>query len=179
MVVKALNQELADTHFVAGATLLGTGEVVIILNVSDLIKAAQGIPLQRIDSVTVVNAATAANRILIVDDSITTRTLEKNILEAAGYEVMTATHGREALEMLNATTYDLVVSDVEMPQMDGFELTRRIRQSPEFDQLPVILVTSLDSAENRASGMAAGANHYIVKGGFNQGELLQVIRQLL
>lgn len=180
MVVKMLNPELAQTRHVAGATLLGTGEVVIILNVSDLIKTAQGGTPRRNEVRTLsAPAAAVTYRILVVDDSITTRTLEKNILEAAGYEVLTAKNGLEALDILTTTACDLIVSDVEMPYMDGFELTARVRHSDRLSNLPVILVTSLDAPEQRERGLQVGANHYIVKGGFDQPELLETIRQLL
>jgi len=177
-VVKTLNPELTDVPHVAGATLLGTGEVVIILNVSDLFKTAQGAAVQR-RTAPITAPAAEVTRILIVDDSITTRTLEKNILEAAGYDVLTATNGLEAFDLLATAPCDLIVSDVEMPYMDGFELTRRIRHSDRFARLPIILVTSLDSLEQRERGLQVGADHYIVKGGFDQQELLATIRQLL
>ncbi len=180
MVVKSLNPELAQTRHVAGATLLGTGEVVIILNVSDLIKTAQGAILHRPERVALRPAEVAATyRILVVDDSLTTRTLEKNILEAAGYDVFTATNGLEALDLLATTTCDLIVSDVEMPYLDGLEMTRRIRHNDRLSGLPVILVTSLEAPEQRERGLQVGANRYIVKGGFDQPELLETIRQLL
>jgi DNA-binding response OmpR family regulator len=114
-----------------------------------------------------------------VDDSITTRTLEKNILEAAGFEVITATNGLEALDALDRTPCALVVADVEMPYMDGIELTTKMRHSDRYHRLPVILVTSLDTEEHKSRGFHAGADAYIVKGNFNQGELLQTVRQLL
>jgi two-component system, chemotaxis family, sensor kinase CheA len=180
MVVKQLNREMAYVRHVSGATLLGSGEVVIILNVADLVKTAQS-PAgarpagQRQPSPPPPQART----ILVVDDSITTRTLEKNILEAAGFEVATATNGLEALEVLERVRCALVVADIEMPYMDGFELTSRIRHSERFGQLPVILVTSLELPEYREQGFQVGADAYMVKGSFNQGELLYTVRQLI
>ena len=121
----------------------------------------------------------ARQHILVVDDSITTRTLEKNILEAAGYQVTTAIDGRQALEKLEAGSFDLVVMDVQMPHMDGFTLTQHLRESAQYRLLPIILVTSLDSREDREQGMRAGADAYIVKRGFDQAELLAAIERLL
>jgi len=180
MVVKSLNPELAHVRHVAGATLLGSGDVVIILNVSDLIKSAQGLTFTR-SAVTPLPepAAPVARTILVVDDSITTRTLERNILEAAGYEVVTATNGAEALDTLERVDCSIVVADVEMPIMNGFELTARIKKHDRFKQMPVIIVTSLDSAAHKEQGFRNGADAYIVKGNFDQGELLQTVRQLL
>jgi two-component system chemotaxis sensor kinase CheA len=121
----------------------------------------------------------AHQHILVVDDSITTRTLEKNILEAAGYQVTTAIDGRQALEKLEAGSFDLVVMDVQMPHMDGFSVTQHLRESAQYRLFPIILVTSLDSREDREHGMRAGADAYIVKRGFDQAELLAAIERLL
>ena len=117
--------------------------------------------------------------ILVVDDSITTRTLEKNILEVAGYQVTTATDGLEALKRLKENSIDLIVADIQMPRMDGFVLTTQLRESNEFSHLPIILVTSLESREDRERGMTAGADAYIVKRGFDQAELLATIQKFL
>ncbi|MHB8628596.1 MAG: hybrid sensor histidine kinase/response regulator [Aggregatilineales bacterium] len=181
IVVKPIAPELADGHYLAGATLLGTGEVVIILSAPDLIKSAHS-AASTAPRPTVIQAMPAVPpvyRILVVDDSITTRTLEKNILEAAGYDVLTATNGLEALDTLSASPCDAVVADVEMPYLDGFDLTARIRANDQLARLPVILVTSLDAPESRERGLRVGADRYVVKGSFNQHELLQALRQLL
>lgn len=179
VVVRSLNPEMARVRNVSGATLLGNGEVVIILNVGDLLKSAQGKPVRRRDVTVPEVAARRAFRVLVVDDSITTRTLQKNILEAAGYDVFTATHGIEGLDLLTAQEVDLVITDIEMPWMNGFELTSRIRKHPQLKNLPVILVTSLDSAEHKERGFKSGADAYIVKGVFDQNELLKTIQTLL
>ncbi|MGD9822167.1 MAG: response regulator, partial [Aminobacteriaceae bacterium] len=117
--------------------------------------------------------------VLVAEDSITSRALLKNILTAAGYAVHTAADGQEAWETLSRGEISLVVSDVEMPGMNGFELTSKIRSEERLSDLPVILVTSLESAEDRERGVVAGADAYIVKSGFDQGALLDVIRRLL
>ena len=124
-------------------------------------------------------AGEAPPAILVAEDSITSRALLKNILTAAGYAVHTAADGREAWETLSRGEISLVVSDVEMPGMNGFELTSKIRSEERLSDLPVILVTSLESAEDRERGVVAGADAYIVKSGFDQGALLDVIRRLL
>jgi two-component system chemotaxis sensor kinase CheA len=117
---------------------------------------------------------------LVVDDSITTRTLEKNILEAAGYNVRLALDGQEAFNLLMTSELpDLVISDVQMPRMDGFALTARIKQEERTAQLPVILVTSLESVEDKAKGVDAGADAYIVKQSFDQINLLETIAQFI
>ena len=114
----------------------------------------------------------------MVEDSITARTLLKNILESAGYDVQTAVDGVDAITALKAREFDIVVSDVEMPRMNGFELTAKIRSDKKFSELPVVLVTALESREDRERGIDVGANAYIVKSSFDQSNLLEVIERL-
>jgi two-component system chemotaxis sensor kinase CheA len=116
--------------------------------------------------------------VLVADDSLTTRTLERYILEAAGYEVELAGNGAEALAVLQERGCDVLVSDVEMPGLDGIELTTRVRAEPGLRDLPVILVTSLDSATDRERGLQAGADAYIVKSSFDQDQLLRTLREI-
>jgi two-component system chemotaxis sensor kinase CheA len=131
----------------------------------------------------VVNTAAeekeVAKSVLIAEDSITARTLLRNILETAGYQVRTAVDGIDALTRLRTEHADVVVSDVDMPRMNGFDLTAKIRADRELADLPVVLVTSLDSREDRERGVEAGANAYMVKSSFDQSNLLEVIRRLI
>lgn len=181
LAVKPLGKPLVRVRHLAGAAVLGSGEPVVVLNPVDLAKSARGVsfPPITVAEKQQANGHHHTGRILVVDDSITTRMLEKNILEAAGFEVLTATDGVQALHQLKSHPIALVVADVEMPNMDGISLTRCLRDSRDYGELPVILVTSLESPEDRERGMVAGANAYIVKRGFNQAELLSTIRQLL
>jgi two-component system, chemotaxis family, sensor kinase CheA len=177
LAVKPLGNPLQRVRNVSGVALMGNGEPIIILNPGDLIRSTRNVKTADI----AIREGVADNiniRILVVDDSITTRTLEKNILEAAGYSVVTATDGLQALKYLDDNEIDVVVSDIQMPQMDGISLTQRIRNSDKFSALPIILVTSIEDRETRQQGMMAGANAYIVKRGFDQAELLATIRQL-
>jgi len=117
--------------------------------------------------------------ILVVDDSITTRTMEKNLLEAAGYHVRVAVDGIEAWTLLKTEAFDLVVSDVDMPRMDGLDLTARIRADQKMADVPVVLVTALESREDKERGIEVGANAYLVKSSFDQTNLLEIIRRLV
>jgi two-component system chemotaxis sensor kinase CheA len=184
IVIKGLGKQLTRVGGIAGAAVMGSGEVVLILNVADLIKLAmRGKRRSVLDArpeATPSGVTRAQRRILIVDDSITTRTLEKNILEAAGYTVQLAIDGHEALSAIaTGGMPDLIVSDIVMPRIDGFELTRRIKDDPNTANLPVILVTSLSSSEDKAQGIEAGADAYIVKSSFDQNNLLETIEQLI
>jgi len=178
VLVKSLGPQLRRLPNIAGATVLGPGRVVPILNVADLLKSAQRIrPL----AATLRAAPSPAPRqlsLLVAEDSVTARTLLRNILETAGYLVTTAVDGIDALTSLRSEPFDLVVSDVEMPRMDGFELTARIRADQALTHLPVVLVTALESREHKERGIEVGANAYIVKSSFDQSNLFQVIRRL-
>jgi two-component system chemotaxis sensor kinase CheA len=125
------------------------------------------------------NISIVKKNILVVDDSVTTRILERNILRAAGYNVTVATDGLDALTKLLSEKFDLVLSDIEMPEINGFELTERLRTDNRFKNIPIVLVTSLVSEADRRKGLDLGANAYITKGGFNQEELINTIRKLL
>jgi two-component system chemotaxis sensor kinase CheA len=129
----------------------------------------------------VLRTATEVRRqhILVCDDALTTRFAIKALLEIAGYSVVTAGDGEEALGILERTPCQLVVSDWQMPRLDGIGLTRRIRAHPKLSRIPVILCTSLDSPQERAAGLEAGADGYLVKREVERGKLLDLVRQLL
>jgi two-component system chemotaxis sensor kinase CheA len=177
VLVKSLGRQLARVRNIAGATILGTGQVVPILNVSDLLKSALQVTIAPLRAA--VEKAAARKSILIAEDSITARTLLKNILESAGYDVKATVDGADALTELKAGDYDLLVSDVEMPRMSGFELTTKVREDKRLAELPVVLVTSLDSREDRERGIDVGANAYIVKSSFDQSNLLETVRRMI
>jgi two-component system chemotaxis sensor kinase CheA len=180
MVLKKLGDELSQVPNVAGAAILGTGEVIIVLQTSDLVKNARRARAALLTLPAAAPAPAAQEpRILVIDDSLTTRTLEKTILETAGYRVHTVGSGEEALQALREHAFDAIVSDVQMPIMNGFELTRRIKADAGWRNIPIILVTSLDSASDRERGLEAGADAYLVKSRFDQDELLQVIGRMV
>ncbi len=180
VLVKPLGRQLSRIRNIAGATVLGSGRVVPILNVHDVLKsAAKNAAVPARAAAVVKEAAGKKKSILVAEDSITARTLVKNILEAAGYHVKTAVDGVEAFTALKTETFDVVVSDVDMPRMSGFELTAKIRADKKCSGLPVVLVTALESREDRERGIDVGANAYIVKSSFDQSNLLEVIRRLL
>jgi two-component system chemotaxis sensor kinase CheA len=180
VLVKTLGPQLARVRNVASASVLGTGEVVPVLNVPDLMKSAtQTAAIPRQHGTAEMLADVAKHTILVVEDSITSRSLLKNILESAGYAVSTAVDGIDAYTTLKTETFDLVVSDVEMPRMDGFDLTARIRADNNLSELPIVLVTALEQREHRERGIEVGANAYIVKSSFDQSNLLEVVRRLM
>ncbi len=180
VVLKPQSKILKRVRNVTGAAILGSGEVCMILNPQDLFKSMQK---QIISSVVTTQASEQKVKtkpvLLLAEDSITTRTQEKRILEAAGYEVVTAVDGLDAFNKLQTRPFDGLVSDVQMPNLDGLQLTAKVRQSKEYNELPIILVTTLSSDEDRKRGAEAGANAYIIKGKFNQDVLLETLSKLV
>jgi two-component system chemotaxis sensor kinase CheA len=178
VLVKELGPPLVRVKNVAGAGLLGTGEVVLILRPGDLLKSIREVLRPPMPSAALEGKRRPAV-ILVVDDSITTRTMEKNLLEAVGYQVRVAVDGIEAWTLLKSEEVDLVVSDVDMPRLDGFDLTARIRADQTLTDLPVVLVTALESREDKERGIEVGANAYVIKSSFDQSNLLEIIRRLI
>jgi len=180
VLFKSLGKYLARVRNVAGATVLGSGQVVPILDVPDLMLSAAGaavaLPEARPES---AGIAAPTKSILVAEDSITSRMLLKEILESAGYHVTTAVDGLDALTTLEKERFDLLLSDIEMPRMNGFDLTTKVRTHDRYARLPVVLVTGLESQLDRARGLDVGANAYIVKSSFDQSNLLDVIQRLV
>ncbi len=193
LVLKALGPELTRARYVSGAALLEGGEVIIVLDASALVRHATSpifaerfkprgsdrLPHPEEAPADPADHAVSGLRVLVVDDSITTRTLEKNILETAGCDVRVAIDGVEAWDILEGQPFDVVVSDIEMPRMNGLELTERIKRTASTQHLPVILLTSLGKPEQREAGLRAGADAYLVKTRFDQDELLRTIEAVL
>jgi two-component system chemotaxis sensor kinase CheA len=179
IVVKGLGARVRRLRHVSGATLLPSGQVALLLNAAGVARTALAAAGAALQPAAPAPAPPGKKRLLVVDDSVTTRTLVKTILEAAGYEVAAAPDGEAAWRLLQEQGADLVVSDVEMPLMDGFALTEALRASPRWRALPVILVTGRAREEDRARGLRAGADAYLVKSGFDQRALLETIARLL
>lgn len=181
IVIKTLGTHLRRVDNVAGVTILGAGEVVPILNVPDLMHHARQLAGMRgRQDAVVLKAESGPKRILICEDSFTTRELERSIFEAAGYDVETATDGAIGLAKLReGLKVNAVVTDVQMPNMTGFQLTRAIRGDDALKSIPVVIVTSLEREEEKAEGINAGADAYITKSVFNQDTLIDTVERLI
>ena len=179
LVIKSLSDPLHHTPCVTGGALYQEGSIALVLNPIELFQLA-GTTVKLNKNVYGKKAEDEIKQhILVVDDSITTRILEKNILENHGYQVTTASDGIEALNALKKQRFDLIVTDVLMPHMDGFELTKKIKSTVEYNHLPIIIVTTLDSDSEKQQGMEAGANAYIVKHEFESHVLIDIVQQLI
>jgi len=178
VLVKPLGFMLKRVRNVSGSTILVSGDVCMILNPNDLLKTVKLMSASEILE-TSTPESLGKKRILLVEDSITTRTQEKRILESAGYEVVIAVDGLDGYQKLLINEIDAVVSDVEMPNLDGLSLTEKIRAEKKYFSLPVILVTSLSTEEQKKRGLDSGANAYLTKSGFDQKILIETLDRLL
>jgi len=182
VLVKPLRKPLARVRHIAGVTVIGSGKIAPVLNVNDLMQTARRRGAEPAPVGAIAKSARALQaprkRVLVVEDSITSRMLLKGILESAGYAVRTAVDGVDAFTALREDRIDLVVSDVEMPRMNGFDLASRIRADNRLADLPVVLVSALESREEKERGIDVGASAYIVKSSFDQGNLLDAVRRL-
>ncbi|MDY7006033.1 MAG: hybrid sensor histidine kinase/response regulator [Cyanobacteriota bacterium] len=183
VMLKPQSKLLKRVINVSGATILGTGDVCMVLNPQDLMKSAKKLStsfstskfIQQLE----VEKVNKKSVILLVEDSIATRTQEKRILESAGYEVITAVDGIDALNKLKTRSFDAVISDIQMPNMDGLTLTAKIRENQNYTELPIILVTSLASHEDKQKGAEVGASAYITKDSFKREVLLETLKRLV
>jgi two-component system chemotaxis sensor kinase CheA len=179
LVFKELRGPLRSQRTFAGAALLGNGDIVPILEVQALFELAAQSPAAPAVAAIGPRAAVRRCKVLLADDSLVAGELQKNILLAAGYETDLAHDGAEAFELLNQKEWDLLITDVDMPHLNGFELTARVRADERLRDIPVIIVTGRDSIDDRRRGFEVGADAYVLKREFDQIQLLDTVRQLI
>lgn len=179
LVVKPLGERLDGVKFVTGAAVLPDGDLALTVSASALIAGFLRLAPGSVARRPVETQQHATKRLLVVEDSMTTRLLVASVLEASGYTVEAAADGLGAWEVLEARDVDLVVSDVEMPRMDGILLTGKMRATARTRDIPVILLTARESDSDRLRGMQAGADAYLTKSAFDQAALLETIQRLL
>jgi len=180
-IIKDLPAPADGNAQIAGGILLEDGSICLVLNLAELAEGFQqsSNALVLATEAQVPTEARKSLEILVVDDSLTTRTLEKSVLEAHGYQVAIAVDGVDALNYLRAHPVGLVISDLQMPRLDGFGLLEEMKRDPHLSTIPVVIVSSVENPEDQARGMTLGADAYIVKRKFDQHELLETIRQIL
>jgi chemotaxis protein histidine kinase CheA/CheY-like chemotaxis protein len=187
LVVKELGGFIGRLPTVAGATIGGDGGVVLVLDVREIAvrQLASGssgvdVPARRASDLGFpAPRAGDRPRVLVVEDSLGVRELQRVILEGAGYDVLTAVDGLDGAARLTGLPVDLVLSDVEMPGMDGFTLTRTIRRTRGWEDVPVVIMTSRGDAADQRAGLDAGASAYLLKSEFDQAELIDTVRRLV
>jgi two-component system chemotaxis sensor kinase CheA len=178
VVVRGLAGRLRDLEVISGASVEPNGSILLVLDVAALLeRAARFVEDQ--PNAEQSGPARRPHTVLVVDDALMARELHRSILERAGYEVRTANDGREALMMLAEQPVDLIVTDIEMPNVDGIALTVSIRAHPRLANIPVLIVTSHSSPEDHQLGLDAGADGFIVKAAFDEAGLLDAVARLL
>jgi len=177
--IKTLGAHLGKVKNTAGAAIMGQGDVVIVLDVVDLITSSRLSHPAVTGRAPIIPAKREQKRLLVVEDALSTRELEKNILETQGYSVDTAVDGLDGLGKITQNRYDLIVTDVQMPRMDGFEFCRTLKGNPSYKDIPVIIVTALEKEEEKRYGVEVGASAYIIKSTFEQTNLIDAIERLI
>jgi len=183
LVVRPLDPRLGKVKDIASAAVSEDGSIMLIVDVEDLIGSIDNLLAggQRCNPATGATKAEVhrRKRVLVVDDSLTVREVERKLLENHGYEVVTAVDGLDGWSAALAGSFDLVISDYDMPRLNGVELVSRIRHEPRLQLLPVMLVSYKDREEDRRRGLEAGANHYLAKSGFHDEVLLAAVADLI
>jgi len=183
LVVQPLDKRLGKIRDISAAALMEDGSPILILDVDEVIRSIEALlsggQPAKVDHVPRQSPAGRPKRVLTVDDSIVVRELERKLLSAHGYLADGAADGLDAWNALSAQAYDLVITDVDMPRMDGIKLTTLIKQNPQLKSLPVLVVSYKDSERDRLRGLEAGADYYLTKGSFQDETLLQAVVDLI
>jgi len=183
LVVQPLDPRLGKVQDVMAGSLMDDGTPLLILDVEDMLvsvqKLIEGGRLSRVDGGSGAAAARRRKRVLVVDDSLTVRELERKLLLNRGFDVAVAVDGMDGWNMLRTEDFDLIVTDVDMPRMDGIELVSRIKADPKLQTLPVMVVSYKDREEDRQRGLDAGADYYLAKGSFHDDALLDAVEDLI
>jgi two-component system sensor histidine kinase and response regulator WspE len=183
LIVQPLDARLGKVRDISAAALMEDGSPVLVVDVDDIVRSIEklisGGHLARIAQQTLAPAAKRRKRILAVDDSLTVRELERKLLTNRGYLADVAVDGMDGWNALRAGSYDLVITDVDMPRLDGIELATLIKMDPRLKSLPVMIVSYKDREEDRLRGLEAGADYYLTKGSFQDESLIQAVIDLI
>ena len=179
MVIKPLPEHMRQLPLLSGVVTTGKNELVSVLHAPALLDLARRVRTQAVRSKAESHALESHYKVLVVDDSLNTREIEKDVLEAYGYHVTLAEDGLDGLRKAIDGDFDAILTDVEMPNMDGFTLTARLRQEEKYRNKPIVIITSREKEEDKRRGVQVGADAYIVKGDFDQSNLVDTLRALL
>ena len=183
LVVQPLAQALGKIKDIAAGSLTDDGTPVLIFDVEDMLRSVEKLVsegrIERVRQGTTDTASVRRKRVLVVDDSLTVRELERKLLASRGYDVAVAVDGMDGWNVLRAEAFDLLITDVDMPRMDGIELVSRVRGDTRLAQLPVMIVSYKDREQDRERGMQAGADYYLAKGSFHDTALLDAVQDLI
>ncbi|MEH2107436.1 hybrid sensor histidine kinase/response regulator [Nostoc sp.] len=183
LVVRPLDPRLGKVPNISAAALMDDGSPVLIVDVEDLVRSIAKVfssgQLSQVNQSTHQAVTKAYKRVLVVDDSITVREMERKLLENNGYKAEVAVNGIDGWNAIRSGDYDLVVTDIDMPRMNGFELTSQIKTHAKLKQIPVIIVSYKDREEDRLQGLEAGADYYLTKSSFHDDTLLKAVIDLI
>ncbi|MBS9383858.1 MAG: response regulator [Dolichospermum sp. BR01] len=183
LVVRPLDPRLGKVSDISATALLGDGSPVLIIDVSDMVLSMNAIlkggSLSKVMMQAELESETQYQKILVVDDSITVREMERKLLENRGYQVDTAVNGVEGWNAVLTKEYDLVISDIDMPHMNGIELVKQIKNHPRLNHLPVIIISYRDREEDKIQGLEAGADYYLTKSSFHDDTLINAVIDLI
>jgi CheY-like chemotaxis protein/chemotaxis signal transduction protein len=177
--IKSLGKHLGKVRYVSGAAVMSDGDVVVVLDIEDLMAYSGLQPQPSREERFPPKGIRKNTRILLVEDAFSTRELERSILENHGYLVDTAVDGLDALNRITGQSYDLIVSDIEMPRMDGFELCKTLKKNEAYKDIPILMLTALQKEEDKRRGIEVGAAAYLIKNSFDQNNLLDTIERLI
>jgi two-component system sensor histidine kinase and response regulator WspE len=183
IVVRPLDPRLGKVKNVSAAALMPDGSPLLIIDLDDLLRHIERMlssnRLSHVERMETAQASTKRKRVLVVDDSLTVRELERKLLGSMGYAVDVAVDGMDGWNSVRTGQYDLVLTDVDMPRMDGIELLSLIRKDSRLKALPVMIVSYKDREEDRQRGLEAGADYYLTKGSFQNETLLRAVNDLI
>lgn len=179
IVRKNLGGPLKNVRGISGATIIGDGRVILILDIPQIIEDVESVMVKKVQLASKPAPAKKRKSILLAEDTLSTAMLEKNILESAGFSVVIARDGQAALEKASQERFDLVITDVLMPRMDGFELALQLKKDHLYKDVPIVIVTTRESNANKRRGLEAGAEAYILKSEFTPEGLLETIERLI
>lgn len=183
LVVLPLDPRLGKVQDISAGALLDDGSAVLIIDVEDMLRSVEKLlntgRLERIDRRNRQVDAVARKRVLVVDDSLTVRELQRKLLVNRGYEVAVAVDGMDGWNALRAEDFDLLITDIDMPRMDGIELVTLLRRDTRLQSLPVMVVSYKDREEDRRRGLDAGADYYLAKASFHDDALLDAVAELI
>jgi two-component system sensor histidine kinase and response regulator WspE len=183
LVVQPLDKRLGKVPNIAAGALMENGDPLLIADLDDWLRAVEKLvvdgELGRVSAGTARVVAASKKRVLVVDDSLTVRELERKLLAGRGYDVTIAVDGMDGWNAVRSERFDLVITDIDMPRLDGIELVTLIRRDPHLRETPVMIVSYKDRAEDRQRGLDAGADYYLAKGSFHDQTLLDAVRDLI
>ena len=183
LVVRPLDPRLAKTKDISAVAFLDDNSPVLIVDVEDMVRSIDhlvtGGRLRKMTRAAQLEVARKRKRVLVVDDSITVREVERKLLENNGYQVEVAVDGMDGWNAVRNGAYDLIITDVDMPRMNGIELVQSIKADPQLHALPVMIVSYKDREEDRLQGLEAGANYYLTKSSFHDETLVSAVVDLI